>query len=211
MPQQYEFLRQYSSNPENTVIGLVRNKPATDKKVSEDPDFKGRTNIHILQADVTDYDALKQAAADTVMITGGSLDYVVANAGLVLQFDAYNPPGALGDRPDEVTKALREYFEVNVIGNVHLFNLFTPLILKGQAKKVIVITSSLADITWTNDYDLSNCSLYSASKAAINTLVAKYSAQYKKDGVLFLALCPGMVDVGHFKDGMLYFHFRMTT
>jgi hypothetical protein len=32
-------------------------------------------------------------------------------------------------------------------------------------------------------------------------VVAKYSAQYKKDGVLFLALSPGMVEVGHFKDG----------
>lgn len=33
-------------------------------------------------------------------------------------------------------------------------------------------------------------------------IIAKYSAQYKKEGVLFLAVCPGMVEVGHYKDGM---------
>jgi hypothetical protein len=43
----------------NVVVGLVRDKPATDKKISEDPKLKGRTNIHILQADLTDYNALK--------------------------------------------------------------------------------------------------------------------------------------------------------
>ncbi len=57
--QQYEFLRQYSSDPKNTVIGLVRNKPATEQKVSEDPDLKGRSNIVILEADITNYNALQ--------------------------------------------------------------------------------------------------------------------------------------------------------
>lgn len=57
--RQYEFLRQYSSDPNNTVIGLVRNKPVTDKKVSEDPDLNHRSNIHILEADITDYKALQ--------------------------------------------------------------------------------------------------------------------------------------------------------
>ena len=58
-PQQYEILRQLSADPESTVIGLVRNKSATDKKLSEDTDLNGRSNIHILEADVTNYDALK--------------------------------------------------------------------------------------------------------------------------------------------------------
>lgn len=91
-------------------------------------------------------------------------------------------------------------FNVNVIGNVHLINLFLPLILKGQAKKVIVLTSGFADVDWTNKYDLTPGSLYSASKAAMNMITAKYSAQYKKDGVLFLSLSPGMVEVGLYKD-----------
>jgi hypothetical protein len=45
---QYEFLRQRSSDPENTVIGLVRDKPATDKKLSE-------------ELNIPDYDTLKMS------------------------------------------------------------------------------------------------------------------------------------------------------
>lgn len=99
-----------------------------------------------------------------------------------------------------VTKTLRTLFEVNVIGNVHLFKLFMPLILKGQAKKVIAISTGLADTAITKDYDVTTGSLYSISKAALNMVVAKYSAQYKKDGVLFLALSPGLVDTGYYRD-----------
>jgi hypothetical protein len=39
------------------VIGLVRDKPRADKKVSQL--LSGRSNIHILQADLTDYQALQ--------------------------------------------------------------------------------------------------------------------------------------------------------
>jgi NAD(P)-dependent dehydrogenase (short-subunit alcohol dehydrogenase family) len=99
-----------------------------------------------------------------------------------------------------VTETLRNLFEVNVIGNVHLFKLFLPLILKGQAKKVIAISTGLADTEITKDYDVTTGSLYSTSKAALNMVVAKYSAQYKKDGVLFLALSPGLVETGSYKD-----------
>jgi hypothetical protein len=53
------LIRQYSNDPNDTVIGLVRDKTATLRKVSEDPDLKGRHNIHIVQADVTDYNALQ--------------------------------------------------------------------------------------------------------------------------------------------------------
>jgi hypothetical protein len=46
-----------SSDPNNTVIGLVRNKPATEKRVATE--LSGRSNITILEGDVTKYDTLK--------------------------------------------------------------------------------------------------------------------------------------------------------
>jgi hypothetical protein len=33
-------------------------------------------------------------------------------------------------------------------------------------------------------------------------IIAKFSAQYKKEGILFLGLAPGQVDVGQQNDGM---------
>lgn len=56
-PNQWEFLRQLSSDSNNTVIGLVRSKPPTEERVKEE--LPERTNIHIVQADITDYAALR--------------------------------------------------------------------------------------------------------------------------------------------------------
>jgi NAD(P)-dependent dehydrogenase (short-subunit alcohol dehydrogenase family) len=81
-------LVQISSDSSNTVIGIVRNKLGTDKRIASE--LSGRSNITILEADMANYDTLKKAAADTASITGGSLDYIIANAGYCPQFDAYD-------------------------------------------------------------------------------------------------------------------------
>lgn len=73
--------------------------------------------------------------------------------------------------------------------------------MKGRVKKVIHITAAHADIDLVNDLELETSALYGASKAAMNTIVAKFNAQYKKDGVLFVSISPGAVEVGHFSDG----------
>lgn len=91
--------------------------------------------------------------------------------------------------------------QTNVIGNIHLFNLFLPLILKGKTKKVIAISTGLADLDLTNDCDIDVAPLYAASKASLNIVVSKFSAQYKKDGVLFLSISPGLVEVGRYDNG----------
>lgn len=51
-------------------------------------------------------------------------------------------------------------------------------------------------------FNLTTAPAYTISKAALNTAVAKFSAQYSKDGVLFISICPGVVEAGHFIDGM---------
>ncbi|OTB01940.1 hypothetical protein M426DRAFT_63096 [Hypoxylon sp. CI-4A] len=193
----YAFLTELTQDPQNTVIGLVRDKTSTLKKISEDPQMKGRSNFHILRADVTDYESLKKAAAETSKITGGAIDYLIGNAGYISTYDAFDPIGYLDStNPEETERDLRKCFEVNVVGQVHLITLFLPLVLKGKTKKVVSVTSGLADLDMTNNFDLFNGPLYAVSKAALNMVIAKFSVQYKQDGVLFLSVCPGMVDVG---------------
>lgn len=102
------------------------------------------------------------------------------------------------DKPDEVEQVSANLMQTNVVGNVHLFNLFLPLVLKGKVKKVIAISTGLADLNLTNDCDIDICALYGASKAALNVVVAKFNAQYKKDGVLFMSISPGLVEVGRY-------------
>jgi len=91
---QFEFLRQLSEDKGNLVIGLVRNKAATEKKVAAE--LGDRSNVRILHGDLTNYASLKEAAAETAKIVGDrGVDYLVANAGLVPEFDAYGPVSAL--------------------------------------------------------------------------------------------------------------------
>jgi NAD(P)-dependent dehydrogenase (short-subunit alcohol dehydrogenase family) len=81
------FLDNISSNPDNIAIGLVRNVADTEAKVAS----WNRSNIHLVQGDLSNYESLKNAAAATAKITGGSLDYLIANAGLVEGgFDAFS-------------------------------------------------------------------------------------------------------------------------
>ncbi|KAJ5788657.1 hypothetical protein N7457_003647 [Penicillium paradoxum] len=196
----WEFLRQLSSDTNNLVVGLVRNKTATKEKVKQE--LSERTNIHIIEADITDYAALKvAAAAETASITGGGLDYLIANAGLVSHWDIYEPIGTLGQQqPEALEEELNKLFKINVVSQIHLFNLFLPLILKGDTKKIIAISSGYADLETVTKWDIEIASLYAISKAGLNTAVAKFSTQYAKDGVLFMSICPGMVDTGHFVD-----------
>ena len=102
------------------------------------------------------------------------------------------------DKVEELEAVSSQLWQTNVIGNVHLFHLFLPLVLKGKVKKVITISTGLADIDLTNDVEIDIGSLYAASKAAMNVIVAKFNVQYKNDGVLFMAISPGVVEVGHY-------------
>jgi hypothetical protein len=57
--KQYGALSVLTEDPANTVFGLVRDKAATINKAAADPELKGRSNYHIIETDLTSYDALK--------------------------------------------------------------------------------------------------------------------------------------------------------
>ncbi|KAG0651910.1 putative oxidoreductase [Hyphodiscus hymeniophilus] len=188
----FEFVRQLSENPANTIFGLVRNKAAVESKVAAE---LGRKNIHIVQADTTDSEALKKAAEYVSDNTNGTLDYIIANAALqaktaLVGFDT------LSKDPKALEEDLIEHYRVNTIGPVHLFNIFMPLILKGRAKKVIAISTGISDPEMTLKGDIFQATPYSMSKAALNMAVAKFSALYREKGVLVISICPGAVDTG---------------
>ncbi|TFK46313.1 NAD(P)-binding protein [Heliocybe sulcata] len=185
-----EFVNQLSSNPENQVFALVRNKNTATKLADIN-----RPNVHVLQADITDSKALLDAAAEVARVTGGKLDVLINNAALV---PAGRAQGGIRGYPpeaqDELARDLRESFEVNVVGVVLTTNAFLPLIQKGTAKKVITISSGLADLDSTLEVEVTATAPYAITKAATNMTVAKYAVDYKKDGIAFLALTPGVVD-----------------
>ncbi|KAI1483701.1 NAD(P)-binding protein [Daldinia eschscholtzii] len=186
----FEFLRQLSKIPGATVIGLVRNKEAAEKKVASEI---GSSNITILHGDLSDYESLKKAAEDTAKITGGSLDYLIANAAFISHKTAHLTLYDLAHDPKAFDEDLETSFKTNVHGNIHLINLFLPLIRKGEAKKVISISTGLADFDLTREYKLAIGGPYTMSKAALNMAIAKYHAQFQSEGILFLSISPGVV------------------
>lgn len=76
-----------------------------------------------------------------------------------------------------------------------------PLILKGQAKKIIAISTGMSDPEMTLKADIYQATSYAMSKAALNMAVAKFSALYREQGVLCMAICPGAVDTGSLNIG----------
>ncbi|KAM0350963.1 hypothetical protein ACHAPU_002741 [Fusarium lateritium] len=187
----FEFVRQLSADSNNTIIGLVRNKEATDDKIQQE--LPGRSNIHIVRGEVQKYDDVKNFVEEAGKITGGSLDYVIANAAVQDEWSAHAPIGTLGSEPQRLEEDLLWNFKVNTVGNVHLFNLALPLIQKGQAKKVIAISSGMADPELISMFSITDGPSYSMSKGALNVAVAKFDAQYRKEGILFMAISPGLV------------------
>ncbi|RYO90777.1 hypothetical protein DL766_006726 [Monosporascus sp. MC13-8B] len=185
-----EFLHQTSRDPGSTAIGLVRDKKVVEERLRAELNCG---NVHIVQGDLTDYESLKEAAAEVSNLSGGAIDYLIANASWQ---DAITLAELKGD-PAALESALVDAFKTNVIGNIHLFNLFVPLIRRGRARKVIAITSALAENDVTSTYDVEIAGPFCISKAALNHAVSKFSAQYRRDGILFLSLSPGFVDTGY--------------
>ena len=94
-------------------------------------------------------------------------------------------------------KDFMTHYEINVVGVMKTINAFLPLIEKGELKKVITISTGMADLEMMTKYDVAVGPAYAASKAATNILVQRYQAAYKEDGILFMSISPGYVDTDH--------------
>lgn len=99
--------------------------------------------------------------------------------------------------PDTLAEDLATSFNTNVIGVIQTINVFVPLIRKGTDKKVLILSTGMADTDMINQLELDVAAPYAISKGAVNVAVAKYNALYKKEGILFMAISPGFVDTGN--------------
>lgn len=146
----------------------------------------------MLQADITDAKAMQAAANEVSKATGGSLDLLIPNAAVAAENNRYKP---LPDFPslEDLEADLNEAFSVNVVGAAFTIATFLPLIRKGQMKKIATISTAMALDSLANEYSIPIAAAYSVSKAALNTLVAKYNAALKNEGILIFGISPGYV------------------
>jgi short-subunit dehydrogenase involved in D-alanine esterification of teichoic acids len=104
----------------------------------------------------------------------------------------------MGKDPEGLEKDIVESFMVNVVGNVHMFNVFPPLIEKGSDKKVVTITSG---IDFVSNSEIEPAGPYAIGKAATDPAVAKFSTQYTRECIPFIGICPGRADIRHYDSG----------
>jgi NAD(P)-dependent dehydrogenase (short-subunit alcohol dehydrogenase family) len=187
-----ELVRQLSADPKNTVFALVRS-PAKATALTELAGQRSK-QVHVLTADVTDPPSLAAAAQAVGTVTGGALDVLIHNA-----FDrdpaaARLTPSKLPLERDAVDKLFGTSWATDVYGTLCVTNTFLPLVEKGEQKKVIHISSAMADLDLIKTACLPASVPPAVSKAGMNVLTAKYAAEFASKGVKFLALSPGWVN-----------------
>lgn len=101
-----------------------------------------------------------------------------------------------------------------MIAVIHTTNAFLPLLLAARngttdgkipKAKVINISSSLGSPYYTVKTTSAQSISYSVSKAALNLVSAKFAARFKDEGVLFIAVEPGLMKT---MEGREYCCFR---
>jgi NAD(P)-dependent dehydrogenase (short-subunit alcohol dehydrogenase family) len=137
------------------------------------------TNTTYHQLDITDESAVNNFGNDQV---------------------ATNPPTSLvnlaavvtsGDLITQSKVNLSRGFEVNVIGQILLTNIFVNSWIKNKIAGNIVFTSS-----WIDHIPWPGVTPYAASKAAVVSVARGYAREYAKHGIRANIISPGIVDVG---------------
>ncbi|KAK1752036.1 hypothetical protein QBC47DRAFT_328477 [Echria macrotheca] len=189
----YALVRNLSADPGNLVVALVRDVDRVTKLVAKD--FPGRENLHLVHGDLMSFDILKSAAEETAKITGGSVDMLIANAAMGSTVFVPISEQALRD-PAAFEAEMSELFRVNVIGSTFLLSIFMPLVRASAMKKVVVLSTGMGDPDFIAETEIDSQSPYAISKAALNMAIAKFHAEYRKQGVLIMGISPGIVDTG---------------
>lgn len=149
-----------------TVIGTTRSGKA---------DLKGDANsLHLFELELTDLAQIKQTV-DAAYQLHGRLDVVVNNAG-------YGLLGALEEASDE---EIKQVFDVNFFGVVHLLQAVLPY-LRQQRSGHLVNVSSIAGLA-----PMAGSSLYAAAKCAVEGVSQALAQEVAPLGIQVTLVEPG--------------------
>lgn len=187
----HEFVKQLSANPANTVFGIVRNPDTATGLASL---AGSNPNVHVVRGDVVSSEQLAAAAAVIANVTGGSLDVLIHNAASTDTATAMLDPSQLPSDVAALHEAFRPTLDTSIFGAILLTNNFLSLIRAGTEKKIIHISSGMADTELIRTSGISYAVPYAAAKAALNVVVAKYAVDLRSEDIKVLAMSPGWVD-----------------
>ncbi|KIK51421.1 hypothetical protein GYMLUDRAFT_252115 [Collybiopsis luxurians FD-317 M1] len=122
-----------------------------------------------------------KAIADTIKSKHGVVDIVIGNAAISTYL------GPVSETPAE---ALREHFEINVVGIVVLFQAMLDLLKASNNPKFIPVTSGLASLTSFIDFPM-GYACYGSTKAALNYVSRKI--HFENNWLTCFPVAPGVV------------------
>ncbi|MGC2485087.1 MAG: SDR family NAD(P)-dependent oxidoreductase [Acidimicrobiales bacterium] len=139
-----------------------------------------------VELDVTSDDSVSRAA-DLVLQEEGRLDVLVNNAGIT---------GPFRDVHDYTGDDAAEVLMTNLVGYVRVMHAFLPLLERSSDPRIVNVSSGLGSFELLHDPSRKESSagqpLYSASKAAVNMLSARYAKLLP--GIRINIADPGLTD-----------------
>jgi len=165
-----EFVKQYAVDGADVIACCREPAKAADLKA-----VKGKVRVMALDVgDAASVNALKKELGDT------PIDIVINNAGV-------SSPKAKDGAID--VDAWLATFRVNSVAPALVAHALKPNLMKGKDKKLVTLTSQLGSIA----NDSGGFQPYSATKAAVNSLMHSLAKNWAKDGIVVGIFHPGWV------------------
>ncbi|XP_076036791.1 C-signal-like [Oratosquilla oratoria] len=194
--------------PPATLVATCRNPAKADdlQKLAE-----SHKNLKIVKLELRNFSDYPKLVETVKSYTGSEgLNLLINNGGIMEK-----KPGRLFGIPLEEldVEVFRDVLDVNTTGPLYLVKAFLPLLKKAaeynKSKPVGISRAGVVNVSsiygtmggFTGNPDIYG---YRASKAALNMVTKALAEDYKKDGILFVALHPGWVQTdmgsegGHF-------------
>ena len=176
-----EFVRQISTQPENTIIAGVRSR---SNDMTELEALFENNNVHIIECDVSSLESssnLEYRVAEILSKTAAHLDFVFNVAGV----NATSSDTSLSI--DAVS--LQRHMQTNVLGPGKIVASLSRYFARGAT--VLNMTSGLGSLTVATE--TTKCCTYSMSKAALNMLTLHQAKDLRAAGVKVICMDPGWV------------------
>ena len=142
---------------------------------------KPQEGVTHVACDITDRDSVRRAV-DTIAAERNRIDVLILCAGMGVA-------GAIEFSPDA---DMRRQFDVNFFGSINVVQAALPLMrnqkAEGRERGRIVFISSMAGV-----FALPFQAMYSASKAAINSITSSLGNELKHTGIKVTCVMPGDV------------------
>ncbi|KAF8307783.1 NAD(P)-binding protein [Clavulina sp. PMI_390] len=179
-----EWVKQLSVDPKSFIIATAR-KP---EEATELKKYAG-DKLAIVKLDTADIDSFPAFTKEVEALSGGKVDVLINNAGVMIGSGAQMMTGISKSTPQEWI----DQYQVNTVGPVFLVINLLPLIEKSTEKKVFNIASMLGDIKFHEAQSYLHYSSYASSKIALTMATLKFQHEFHDKGITFISLSPGWV------------------